>query len=184
MTSLRIRTSKAIKGGCRSFDCLKAFCCSIPRQAGWSCDLVKHLSGTPVSGRPPCRWPRCWARCAEGAGASASTDTSVCADLAQNGLLMTHVVGLFAKDQPIQSTWQTLTAPVAPPWQDVEVLDMNHSFAPEFTRHFEFRTLGPLPYSNSPESNLGYLRPHTRVTRRDAGHVCALIDVWWLAASR
>ncbi len=97
---------------------------------------------------------------------------------------MTHVVGLFAKDQPIQSTWQTLTAPVAPPWQDVEVLDMNHSFAPEFTRHFEFRTLGPLPYSNSPESNLGYLRPHTRVTRRDAGHVCALIDVWWLAASR
>jgi len=108
--------------------------------------------------------------------------TTVSADLEQNGLLMTHVVGLFAKDRPIQSAWQTLTAPVVPPWQDVEVLDMNNPFAPEFTRHFEFRTLGPVPSSDSPEPTLGYLRPHTRAARRDAGYVCALIDVWWLAA--
>ncbi len=110
---------------------------------------------------------------------ASGTVSTFTADLEQNGLVMTHVVGVFASDRPVALAWQTLTPPVAPPWRDVDALDM--SFAPEFTQHFEFRSLGPVPYSGSKDASLGYVRPVVPCQVRDGAWLACLVDVWWLA---
>lgn len=107
------------------------------------------------------------------------TVSTFTADLEQNGLVMTHVVGVFASDRPVDLAWQTLTPPIAPPWREVEALDM--SFAPEFTKHFEFRSIGPVPYSGSKDASLGYVRPVVPCQVRDGAWLACLVDVWWLA---
>ena len=109
------------------------------------------------------------------------TVSTFTADLEQNGLVMTHVVGVFASDRRVDLAWQTLTPPVAPPWRDVEALDMNNGFAPEFTKHFEFRSIGPVPFSGSTEASLGYVRPVVPCQVRDGAWLSCLVDVWWLA---
>lgn len=108
------------------------------------------------------------------------TVSTFTADLEQNGLVMTHVVGVFASDRPVDLGWQTLTAPVAPPWREVEALDMNNPFAPEFTKHFEFRNLGAVPFSGSKAASVGYVRPVTPCQVRDGAWLACLVDVWWL----
>lgn len=104
------------------------------------------------------------------------------ADLEQDGRVMTHVVGVFAANRPVDLEWNTLSAPKTPHWKDVERLDTDNPFAPEFTKNFEFRSVGPLPFSGSKEMPLGFIRPAAPSKIRDAGYVTCLIDAWWLSA--
>lgn len=112
---------------------------------------------------------------------ASKTVTTFAADLEQHRLVMTHVVGVFASDRPVDLAWQTLTPPIAPPWRDVEALDMNNGLAPEFMTQFEFRSIGPVPSSGSTEASLGYVRPVVPCEVRDGAWLACLVDVWWLA---
>ncbi|MDX2015501.1 MAG: thioesterase family protein [Myxococcaceae bacterium] len=113
---------------------------------------------------------------------SSATVTTLAADLEQNGTVMTHVVGVFASDRPVDLEWNTLRPPPAPPWRDVEPMDPDNPFAPEFTKQFEFRPVGAVPYSGSSDDPFGYIRPRVPCARRDAAYVACLVDAWWLAA--
>ncbi len=109
------------------------------------------------------------------------TVSTFTADLEQNGVVMTHAVAIFASDRPVDLAWQTLAPPAVPPWRDVAALDLNHDFAPDFTRHFEFRNIGPVPFSGSTDASLGYVRPVVPCQVRDGAWLACLVDVWWLA---
>jgi acyl-CoA thioesterase len=111
-----------------------------------------------------------------------ATVTTLCADLEQNDVVMTHVVGVFATERPVSLEWNSLKPPAAPPWREVEPMDPDNGFAPEFTRHFEFRPIGALPYTGSTDDPLGYIRPRAPCVRRDGAYLACLIDAWWLAA--
>lgn len=111
---------------------------------------------------------------------ASGTVSTLCADLEQGGVVMTHVVGVFASDRPVPLSWQSLTPPVAPPWREVEPLEPN-AFMPEFTQHFEFRNVGAVPYSSDPGPSVGYARPAVRCQVRDGAWLSCLTDVWWLA---
>jgi acyl-CoA thioesterase len=107
--------------------------------------------------------------------------TTLSAELEQNGEVMTHVVALFASERPVEATWQHLPVPQLVDWTSLAPLDTNAPFAPEFTKHFEFRSLGPLPYAGSLEPPRGFVRPATMCRVRDGGFIACLIDAWWLA---
>lgn len=113
---------------------------------------------------------------------SSGTVTTVAADLEQGGEVMTHVVGVFGKARPVESTWQRLERPTYPAWQSVERLDPDNPFAPEFTRHFEYRSVGAYPFSGALAPVGGYVRPAEPCTRLDGGWLSCLVDTWWLAA--
>jgi acyl-CoA thioesterase len=113
---------------------------------------------------------------------SSGTVTTLCADLEQHDVVMTHVVGVFATERPVSLEWNALKPPAAPAWRDVEPMDPDSGLAPEFTRQFEFRPIGALPYTGSTDDPLGYIRPRAPCALRDAAWLTCLIDAWWLAA--
>ncbi|MCU0700359.1 MAG: thioesterase family protein [Myxococcaceae bacterium] len=113
---------------------------------------------------------------------SSNTVTTLTADLEQGGTVMAHVVGVFATDRPVELTWRELRPPPAPPWRELEPIDPENPFAPEFTRNFEFRSSGGVPYTGSSDAPVGYIRPRAPCARRDAAYVACLVDAWWLVA--
>jgi acyl-CoA thioesterase len=113
---------------------------------------------------------------------ASNTVTTMTADLEQDGQVMTHVVGVFGKARPVERRWNTLPRPDFPSWRSLEPLDSSTGLVPEFTRHFEYRTVGPYPYADSMAPVAGYVRPAERCERRDGGWLSCLIDAWWIAA--
>lgn len=115
---------------------------------------------------------------------ASNTVTTFAADLEQGGQVMTHVVGVFGKARATDLGWQRLPAPSLPAWSDVEALDLDLSFAPEFTQHFEYRNTGAVPYSGSgSDASAGFFRPRVRCAVRDGAWLACMADVWWLASA-
>lgn len=112
---------------------------------------------------------------------ASGTVTTFCADLEQDGQVMTHVVAVFALDRPVPLAWNHVKRPDAPGWKTVEPLEME-GFAPEFTKHFEFRNLGAIPFTGSVEPSVGFIRPRAPSGVRDGAWLACMTDCWWLAA--
>jgi acyl-CoA thioesterase len=92
-----------------------------------------------------------------------------------------QAVIVFAKDRPMTPTWRHLTPPLLPAWRDVPAVALPSELAPAFTRHFEFRPYGVLPYSGAPVATAeGFVRP-LRTSTVDAAVVTACADAWWPA---
>lgn len=109
------------------------------------------------------------------------TVTTFCADLEQDGQVMTHVVAVFALDRPVPLTWNQVKRPDVPEWTTVEPLQME-GFAPEFTQHFEFRNVGAIPFTGALEPSVGFIRPRAPCRVRDDAWLACMTDCWWLAA--
>lgn len=111
-----------------------------------------------------------------------ATVQALCADLEQQGKIMAHVVGVFASDRNVTHQWNFMAPPSVPDWRTVQPLDPNNPQVPEFTKHFEYRSIGPLPFAGSKADPLGYIRPRNSCEHRDGAYWACLIDAWWLAA--
>lgn len=109
------------------------------------------------------------------------TVTTFCADLEQDGQVMTHVVAVFGLDRPVSLAWNHVERPTVPEWTSIEPAQME-GFAPEFTKHFEFRNVGAIPYTGSLEPSLGFIRPREKTLVRDGAWLACMTDCWWLAA--
>jgi len=107
-----------------------------------------------------------------------STMETLSAELHQDGIT-THAVGVFGDARPIADrVLPTLTLPSF----DVPAMPREAPFAPEFTRHFEYRPIGPLPFAGSaPAPVTGWVRPR-EATAHDDALLMMLVDAWWLAA--
>jgi len=110
--------------------------------------------------------------------------STVRASLSQGGEVLAHAVGVFGARRAEAPRWQHLSAPSPPPWQGLDAMPRQVPIAPIFTRHFEYRTVGPYPFSGAPGASAsGYIRPRALASRRDAAYLAALADAWWLAGT-
>lgn len=107
--------------------------------------------------------------------------STLSAQLEQNGEVLTHAVGIFAKNRAVEQSWQQPLAPQAPPWAEVEAMPVEMPFAPEFTRRFEFRPVRGWPGEGHRVETVGYVRPRLPCLNRDEAFLVAMVDVWWLA---
>lgn len=112
---------------------------------------------------------------------TSGTVTTWCADLEQDGEVMTHVVGVFGLDRPVSLAWNHLERPEAPEWTTIEPVEAE-GVGPEFMQHFEFRTIGAIPFSGSLEPSIGFIRPRVTCQVRDDAWLACMTDCWWLAA--
>jgi hypothetical protein len=76
----------------------------------------------------------------------------------------------------------TLSAP-RPPWTDTPITPVGPPIAPIFTKHYEYRSTGPLPFSGGTDpSAAGWVWEKSRpVEPLDEAAVVALLDSWWPA---
>jgi acyl-CoA thioesterase len=107
---------------------------------------------------------------------------TIAAELSQGGQLCCHAVAIFADKRNVDLQWRHIAAPAAPRWQDVDAVDMDNPFAPEFTANFVFRPIRGYPFSGAAPQTLGYIQPRVACEVLDDGFIAAMIDAWWLAA--
>jgi acyl-CoA thioesterase len=102
--------------------------------------------------------------------------------LVQGSEVLAHGVGVLGKTRTAERDQVTLPRPVMPPWRDVEVVDLAPPMAPDFTPQFEFRPIGPLPFSGgSLAEHQGWIRPRAPGRERDAGYLAACVDAYYPA---
>ena len=90
------------------------------------------------------------------------------------GLAMAQAVLGPAREHPMQ--WQDLQMPCVPPPEDAAIVDMTAGGGPAFTRHFDYRFVGPLPLSGVDQHETAvWIRPRPAV-RPDPAMVVALLD--------
>ncbi len=77
------------------------------------------------------------------------------------------------REHPV--AWQRLEMPAVPPPEAVEATDMEERGGPAFTRHFEYRYVGPVPMSGGVPSTAVWMRPRPAMVP-DAAMVVALLD--------
>lgn len=106
------------------------------------------------------------------------------ATLLQGDEVLAHTVGVFGAPRAGASGWQLLSPPALPPPGEIEPLPHDSPFAPIFTRHFEYRTVGPFPFSGAEGTSAsGWIKARAPSERRDAAYLAALADAWWLAGT-
>jgi acyl-CoA thioesterase len=111
--------------------------------------------------------------------------STLAARLMQSGETVAHAVCQFAKRKVEDADWNDLTPPAIPDWRSLEVLPVAAPFGPVFAQHFEFRSLGPLPFSGDVGKEAsGFVRFKTP-GHFDAHTLVGLLDAWWpLAITR
>ena len=77
-----------------------------------------------------------------------------------------------------------MPAPPIPPASEVAIIPIeNAPFVPVFSRHLEFRVVGPLPFSGASEPIAsGWVRAKRAPPTLGAPEIVALADAWWPAA--
>lgn len=111
--------------------------------------------------------------------------TTTRATLRSGDETLVHAVVVLGADRAGAPSWQTLASPAPPAWSALPAMEIPEGFAPTFTKHFEFRLTGDVPFSGARPggSTSGYLRPRARCELRDDALVVALADVWWSAGA-
>jgi len=72
--------------------------------------------------------------------------------------------------------------PTQPPWSGVATASVEPPFGPVFAGHYEYRPVGPLPFSSAAEPVAsGYVRAKQPQARLDAPAILAYLDTYWPA---
>ena len=104
------------------------------------------------------------------------------ATLRQGGAIAARASVVLGRNRRDDHHWAPEPPEVGGPWQDVAAFP-SEAPTPTFTQHFEYRNVGPLPFSgsNDPEAR-GWIRPRAARVDWDAASVLATADAWWPAS--
>ena len=106
--------------------------------------------------------------------------TTLAARLTQGSEVLAHAVAVLGRPRGDRPRRAFLPPPSPPPWRDVSVLPPPP--AATFANLFEFRCVGPLPFSGGAEPIAsGWVRSRNPGPARDSAYLAALIDTFWPA---
>jgi acyl-CoA thioesterase len=106
------------------------------------------------------------------------------ASLISEGEVLADMVAVLGRPRVGTPTWQTLKPPEMPDWRELPPAPIEPPIAPVFTKQFEYRVTGPLPFSGGSEAVAsGWVRPKLPGDGRGAAYLVALIDAWWPASA-
>lgn len=93
---------------------------------------------------------------------------------------------LFGVARPPSAVRVDGAPPALPPPDAIAIAPMGEGPTPRFTRHYEFRSIGPWPFAGAAEATAaGWLRERGVVAAPrplDAADLIALCDAWWPCA--
>ncbi len=101
----------------------------------------------------------------------------------QGGGVTAIATAVLGKTREIgDRTWSPQGREAVAPWTEIEAIPRDNPFAPEFAQHFEYRLVGPYPFSGAPTPIVtGWVRPRQAPAQLGAAHVVAMADAWWPA---
>jgi hypothetical protein len=106
--------------------------------------------------------------------------STLAARLSQGDEVQAHAVGILGKDRSADTDFCDLACPAMPPWREVPVSPVGPPFAPEFTRHLEYRITSAPPYQGRGDRVAhGWVRPRDPGPIRDAAYLAAMIDAYF-----
>ncbi len=104
----------------------------------------------------------------------------------QGGVVAARASALLGAARPPSALVLPTPQPQLPAPSTIAVAPMGAPPSPPFTRHYEFRVVGPVPFSRAAEPvTAGWLRERGVVERPralDAADVLGLLDAWWPCA--
>lgn len=102
--------------------------------------------------------------------------------LRQGGDALARATVVLGKRRDVDRTWTPTLREPPPPFADVVPVPVDLPFVPEFSRNFEYRITGPMPFSSGREPDAaGWISPRVPVPI-GAVELIALADAWWPAA--
>ncbi|MBC8068078.1 MAG: thioesterase family protein [Deltaproteobacteria bacterium] len=101
----------------------------------------------------------------------------------QQGQVTAIATAVLAKTRDVlDRRWSPQGRAAVKPAAEVDAIPMENPFAPEFARHFEYRLVGPFPFSGAAEPTVtGWVRPRAAPAKLGAAEVVAIADAWWPA---
>jgi hypothetical protein len=101
------------------------------------------------------------------------------ATLWQDGEERAGATAVLGRARPTLTPWNPVP-PVMPPFASVEPVLLGPPFAPDFSRFFEYRITGPLPFSGGTDrSAAGWIRPRRcSAEALGAPEIVAIVDAW------
>lgn len=102
------------------------------------------------------------------------------AELTQNDEVLACATAVLSAPRSV--TTAPFSAPPPPPasFSDVPVLPMGAPPTPPFTRHYEYRNDGPIPFfAGSEARGSGFIRERAPLSRLDAPAIIGRLDAWW-----
>ncbi len=109
-----------------------------------------------------------------------SNQSNLLAELRQGGEVLAVATAVLSPPRGTHAP-RTLYAPPPPSrWREIEPLAMAGGTTPTFAAHYEYRNLGPLPFSARGDAvTEGWLRERVPPARLDAPALIARLDAWW-----
>ncbi len=102
--------------------------------------------------------------------------------LLQGDQLIARASAALASPRDVPPVHYHPAPPNPPAWQGIEPLPMGPPMGPVFTRHYEFRSTGPLPVSGVESSRIGgWVREKVAPQALDEAAIMGLLDSWWPA---
>jgi hypothetical protein len=106
------------------------------------------------------------------------------AQLRQQGQVMARASAVLAssRDDVVAPALPAPAPPAPPPWDRVAPVPVQPPFGPAFARFYEYRPIGPAPFTGGAEPVAsGWIREKSRPERLDAAALIGRLDAWWPA---
>ena len=105
------------------------------------------------------------------------------ATMSQQGQGLVRGSAVLARPRNTDPPRLHIPAPSPRPWSEVDVIPLEKApFVPTFSRHLEFRVMGPLPFTGASEPVAeGWIRVKRTPAALGAPEIVALADAWWPA---
>lgn len=105
-------------------------------------------------------------------------------EMSQGGSGLVHASAVLAKARNTDAPRLHVAPPAPAPWREIDPLPLDGApFVPVFTKHVEFRTTGPLPFSGGSEpTTAGWVRFKEAPASLGAAEIVALADTFWPAS--
>ncbi len=105
--------------------------------------------------------------------------STLAVELAQAGEISAHAVVVLGAARNVAADFDETEPPLLQPWQAIDPFPPGVPMIPEFANHFEFRNVGPAPFSGGDSAVAsGWIRPRV-CSVRSAAYVVAEADAWW-----
>jgi hypothetical protein len=109
-----------------------------------------------------------------------SAVSTITASIEQKGEQVARATGVLGRARPETPRWAP-APPAMGAWREIEPIPLGPPFAPEFSRFFEYRNTGPLPFGGGAEPVVeGWVRPRA-CGPFGVPELVAIVDAWWPA---
>lgn len=114
------------------------------------------------------------------------SQTNLHVELSQGGAVQASALCTLSGARPLGPDTEAVPrAPTPPPeglsdWQAIDALPTIRG-GPVFAQHYEYRNVGPVPYTRGDAYNAGFIRERAGAGALDVPAICALLDAFWPA---